>query len=180
MVIGPTQALVIAMFITGAIGFARGWGKEVITCAVILATVLFLSNGGDDLLTRIWVGFPEWLNALLHPRYVDPPPDYTWVTKQSVSMVAFVGMSWLGYSAGKKFGSGPKQANHRIAGIIPGAINGLAMAYYVSHNLFNGNGVTVYGPDGSMTAARLPIYLWLALVTLLGLVLVVHQASKSH
>ena len=146
MVIGPTQALVIAMFITGAIGFARGWGKEVITCAVILATVLFLSNGGDDLLTRIWVGFPDRLNALLHPTYVDPPPDYRWVTKQSVSMVAFVAMTWLGYSTGKKFGSAPKQANHRIAGIIPGAINGLAMAYYVSHNLFNGNGVTVYAP----------------------------------
>src|SRR5262249_60859620 len=50
MTIGQTQCFMIALVIAGAIGAQRGWGREVITCAILLGTVLFLANGGLNFL----------------------------------------------------------------------------------------------------------------------------------
>jgi hypothetical protein len=47
MVISQTQLAVMIVLVTGAIGARRGWGRELVTCAIVLSTLLFLQLGGS-------------------------------------------------------------------------------------------------------------------------------------
>ncbi len=181
MVIGQTQCFLLAIVVAAAAGARRGWGKEVITCAIILATVLFLTNGGADWLGNLFASLTWSVN---NPQAVasgapDPPPACSPVAKTTIEMLVFGGMSWLGYFAGKKYGTAPKHANHRIAGIIPGAFNGAVISYYVSNQLLAGKQLQIYGPTDSLTSSYLPEILGLGLVGLLVVLFFAAQASKG-
>jgi hypothetical protein len=181
MVIGQTQCFLLVIVVAAAAGARRGWGKEVITCAIILATVLFLTFGGADWLGKIFASLTWSIN---NPQAVasgapDPPPACSPVAKTTISMVVFIGMTWFGYFVGKRYGTPPKHANHHIAGIIPGAINGAAIAYYVSNSLLVGKQLVIFGPTASMTSSYLPEIFGLGLLGLVVVLFIAGQASKG-
>lgn len=172
MVISESQCFLIALVLAAAVGARRGWGREVITCAIILGTVLFLSNGGGDYLAN-------FLAQGLHGTSGQSSASCTTVNPQILSTVVLAGMTWLGYSAGTKYGTAPKTHNHRIAGTIPGAINGASLAYYASNSILPGRSVLLNTPTGAFSNTYLPEVFGFGLLGLLAVLFIAAQASKK-
>lgn len=174
MSISQTQCFMIALVLTGAIGARRGWGREVITCAIILGTVLFLSNGGGNVLAN-------WLTQTATSASASGGggAPICGINGQLLSTLVFAGMSWLGYGAGTKYGNPPKTHNHRIAGTIPGAMNGAAMAYYVSNSMLPGRQVLVNSPSPAFAGNFLPEVIGIGLIGLLAVLFIAAQATKK-
>ncbi|MGH2514892.1 MAG: hypothetical protein ACRDHP_04485 [Ktedonobacterales bacterium] len=175
MSVSQSQCFLIALVLTGAIGARRGWGREVITCAIILGTVLFLLNGGGNVLA----GWLTQATSSASSATTGNSAPLCSLNGQMLSTLAFAGMSWLGYSAGTKWGNPPKTGNHRIAGTIPGAMNGAAMAYYVSNSILPGRQVLVNSPSPAFAGAELPVIIGIALIGLLAVLFVAAQTSKK-
>lgn len=187
MVIDQQTAFVGALAIAAMAGFKRGWGREVITCAIILGTVLFLSNGGDQMISQFVANLfhghlpgtataeaaGTGTAAASQTVYCSP------VTTKVLSGATFTGMSFLGYRTGYRHGSPAKHYNHRIAGVIPGTINGAAIAYYLSHSIFPGTQISLAAPDAATTTSNLPVVFGIGFVALLGLLFVVAQNGKK-
>lgn len=177
MVIGQTQCFMIALLFAAAQGARRGWGREVITCAIILATVLFLSNGGIDFLLNAFTNLSANTNGTA---LAFNAASCSAATKQLLSTGGFGLMSWLAYSVGYRYGTAPRSHNHRIAGIIPGAFNGAAIAYYLSNTLVpNGRQLELFTPTSQQTTAYLPEIFGLGLVGLLVVLFIAGQAGKT-
>lgn len=199
MVIGQSQCFLIALVLSAAVGARRGWSREVITCAIVLGTVLFLLNGGADMLNTFIanlthnVGGTASAHALSGGTTpgVSPSggtPTYsaatgsnicTPVSSQTLGTLIFGGMSFLGYRAGSKYGPPPKLHTHRIAGTIPGAVNGASMAYYLSHGVLTGKQLLLYSPSGNLTSTYLPQIFGIGLLGLLVVLFIASQTSKS-
>ena len=65
MYIGPAQSVLLFCLLTGLAGWWRGWGREIITIAITLASVLFLVNGGITWLWQfIFYSVPQAFNQL--------------------------------------------------------------------------------------------------------------------
>lgn len=180
MIVTPTQAILFAVGLGAIAGFRRGWGKEVIACAIVLGTLFFLNLGGAALLASF---FSRGLTT--SATIADPPGDASRVAvctlglQHTVSMMVFFLMTWLGYRTSAKQGAVPKSSNHRLAGLIPGGINGGAIAYYVSQNVFPGTQVLVNTPGRVDMANYLPEIFAIGLVGLLAVLFVTSQASKG-
>jgi hypothetical protein len=93
--------------------------------------------------------------------------------------VIFGGMTWLAYAAGKKYGAPPKSSNHRIAGAIPGAIDGASIAYFISKTVLPGQSVLLNTPSPSTTSHLLPLVFGIGLLGLLAVLFIAAQASKG-
>lgn len=202
MVIGQVQCFLLFIVLFAAIGARRGWNREVIACAFVLGTVLFLTLGGLSLITSLLAhgltGFIGTVSAkgLLASGGTVPPGSGTGSTQapsngnysaancpvpvsaQVLSALIFGGMTWLGYRVSYKYGQPPKTSNHRLAGMIPGAINGAAIAYYVSNAILP-NQLVVETPNSSLTASFLPLVFGLGLLGLLVVLFVANQSNKS-
>jgi hypothetical protein len=199
MVIGQSQFFMIALVLSSAIGARRGWSREVITCAIVLGTVLFLLNGGADMLNTFLgnlthsVGGTASAHALsggtapgVSPSGVAPTyaaattgAACSPVTSQTLGTLIFAGMSFLGYRTGSKYGSAPTLHTHRIAGTIPGAVNGASMAYYLSHGVLTGKQLLLYTPSGNLTSTYLPQIFGIGLAGLLVVLFIASQTGKS-
>lgn len=201
MVIGQAQCFLIAVLIGAIIGVRRGWNREVITAAIILATTLLLTLGGADLLAN-WLshgivgtahaegirysGGPQPNTT---PSY--PSPSSNVAASQSgsgcnlavsapvLATVIFAGMCWLAYEVGKKYGAPPKTHNHRLAGAIPGAINGACIAYFASRFVLPHQPVLVNTPTPDTITSYLPVVFGLGLLGLLVVLFIAAQASKG-
>jgi hypothetical protein len=202
MVIGQVQCFLLFIVLFAAIGARRGWNREVIACAFVLGTVLFLTLGGLSLITSLLshglTGFAGTASAkgLVASGGTVPPgsgggssqaPSYgstsaancpVPVSAQALSALIFGGMTWLGYRASYKYGQPPRTQGHHLAGMIPGAINGAAIAYYVSNAILP-NQVVVETPNSALTANFLPLVFGLGLLGLLVVLLVANQSNKS-
>ncbi|HKS69753.1 MAG TPA: hypothetical protein VJQ45_05005 [Ktedonobacterales bacterium] len=198
MIIGPTQTFIFSLLAGGAYGARRGWAKEVITTAVVLSDVLFLSNGGAGFLSHILsstIGSAGG-TALGGPLFAGgggTAPPYTGTTSfgttagaactaaltTAVSRITFVGMTWLGYRSGTRHGPAPKMSSHRVAGIVPGAINGAAIAYYVSNNILPGTSVLLNTPGSIDTSSYLPVVFGIGIVALLIVLFIAGQMKKA-
>ena len=177
MIIGQTQCFMIALVIAAAIGAHRGWGREVITCAILLGTVLFLANGGMNFLLGGLANLTR--GASLSGAGADPNTCSP-ATKQTITTGLFGLMTYLGYRVGYRYGSPPAHGGHRLAGIIPGALNGAAIAYYFSNALVpNGNALTLFTPSAATTTAYLPQIFGLALIGLVIVLLVAGVSSRG-
>src|SRR5262245_33770390 len=150
MVIGQAQIFVLAIVIGAIVGARRGWAREVITCALLLTTVLFLSLGGGDLIANLLVRIFGGATASAH-RLASPPSPYAPMSGggppgspvqtsggsgtsspvvcsfgalgQFISNVIFVVMTFLSYRVGSKYGPHPTNGNQRLAGMLPGAVD---------------------------------------------------------
>ena len=202
MVIGQVQCFMLFIVLFAAIGAWRGWNREIIACVFVLGTVLFLTLGGLSLITHLLAhgltGFVDTASAkgLVASGGTVPPgsgggstqaPSYNGntaancpipVSAQALSALIFGGMTWLGYRVSYKYGQPPRTQGHHLAGMIPGAINGASIAYYVSNAILP-NQVVVETPNSSLTANFLPVVFGLGLLGLLVVLLVANQSNKS-
>lgn len=199
MIIGPTQTFIFSLLAGGAYGARRGWSKEVITTAVVLSNVLFLSNGGAGFLAHILsstLGSAATSSALGGPLFAGgggTAPTYTGTTAfgstagatcttalvTAVSRVTFLGLTWLGYRSGSRYGPSPKLTSHRVAGTVPGVVNGAAIAYYVSNNILPGTSVLLNTPGSVDTSNYLPMVFGIGIVALLVVLFVAGQMKKA-
>lgn len=204
MVIGPAQCFLISVVFGAAVGARRGWNREVITAAIILATLLALTLGAADALAT-WLSHGLVGTAQAHgiayngiaysggpqpttptqpsqSNASNPTPQaacIAGISVQTLSILIFGGMTWLAYAVGKKYGAPPKTSNHRIAGAIPGAINGASIAYFVSKTIAPGQSVTLNTPGPGTTSAFLPLVFGIGLLCLLVVIFIAGQANKG-
>lgn len=172
MVISQSQCFLIALVIAAAVGARRGWGREVVTCAIILGTVLFLSNGGGNFIANL-------LSQGLRNSPGTTTAACNTLNPQVLSTLIFGGMTWLGYAAGSKYGTAPKSNNHRIAGTIPGAINGASLAYYASNSILPSNSVLLNTPSSAFSNTYLPEVFGFGLLGLLAVLFIAAQSGKK-
>jgi hypothetical protein len=176
MVVGQTQCFTLALVIAAAVGVHRGWLREIITCAILLGTVLFLNFGGLDFLLG---GVGSVANGATGGIASADPATCSPATKQTITTGLFGLLTYLGYRAGSKYGSPAQHSGHRIAGIIPGALNGAAIAYYFTNALVpDGRQLTFFAPTAGTTTSLLPEVFGLGLLGLL-IALMVGGASKG-
>jgi hypothetical protein len=184
MILNATQCFFVVLLITGLIGLARGFMREVITMALVLGAVLFLLNGGDGLMHHFFfVNLPRAFHDLIYgssavtvgtPTVSAPNPtgDYLF------GLSSFLGLMGLGYAVGHKYGSPPATYQHKVGGILPGLVNGAAISYYATQSILPSTTVDLTSPNGALTQMYLPIILGVGLVGLI-LVLVVSSMSKG-
>src|SRR5260370_8105106 len=181
MVIGQVQCFMLFIVLFAAIGAWRGWNREVIACAFVLGTVLFLTLGGLSLLTnRLAHGRTGFVGTASAKGLVAsggtvpsgsgggstqapsnsgslancPVP----VSAQALSALIFGGMTWLGYRASYKYGQPPRTQGHPLAGMIPLAVNAGVLPHHVS---------TTHSPDRQLGSNPNPTPLTPLLPTLL-------------
>ncbi|HEV7126721.1 MAG TPA: hypothetical protein VGN32_04680 [Ktedonobacterales bacterium] len=173
MTITSSLLALITLLITAAIGVKRGWGREVITTAIVLGTLLFLIVGGDRFITGLFVGAssPVDANSCLGTALAN--------ATRTVSGLIFGGMTLLGYYAGRWHGQRPASGNHRVAGAVAGLVTGGAIVYYVSRNLFPGGQLLLQMPDSSTPLASLPMILGIGLVALVAILFIAKQGNKT-
>jgi hypothetical protein len=182
MIVGPTQCFFVILVITAFIGLSRGWVREVITMAIVLAIVLFLLNGGGSLMHQfLFVNVPAALRALFFgtstastPASPVSVPDTT--QNYLFGVLTFGVLTVLAYVVGHRFGSPPATNSHRMGGVLPGLVNGAAISYYASNAIFPSTTLNLTSPTDMVTRVYLPIILGIGL---LGMVVVLLLARGS-
>lgn len=182
MNISQTGLIFVILLATVTAGVVRGWGREVITCAMVLGTLLFLEVGGDRLVANLLLGGGATTSGGSSAALTCYGSSYTNTTR-TLSGLIFGGMTLLGYYAGRWHGSGPVTGNHRIAGGLLGLVTGGAITFYISRHLFPGGSIVVQMPDSSTPFTSLALILLVGLVGLVGTLFVARQnkrSSKAH
>ncbi len=169
MYVGPDTFFLIVILITGSIGFARGWRREIITLAIELAAGMFLTFGGIWWLWDfIFVKIPQAFRDLFFgPEQFGVNPPSVWKPDpwgQFFSISAFVGLTALAYLVGGRFGVRAASGWARVVGFVVGIGNGVAMLWYTSHQILHGYSLVVVSGNAGLTDS------WLAPVLGLGLV----------
>ena len=138
MILTENQFFFALLLIAAGTGYARGWHKEIITTAVELGCVLFLTIGGGDVLAQIlFVAIPNVVRGgALHVNFTNATPN------PMVDAITLVVFTVLGHLAGSRYGTAPKSSQHRLSGMIAGAVTGLALIYYITRKLLP---VTTFG-----------------------------------
>lgn len=184
MVIGAMQCFLVILLITGLIGFTRGFLREVITMAIVLATVVFLVNGGDGLLHNFFfVNLPAAMRDLVYGNSsvtvgtptVTTTPNPT--TNNLFGVASFLSLTGLGYFVGHRYGGKPATNLHRLGGVLPGLVNGAAVSYYASQSILPAT-VDVTSPSSALTQAYLPVVLGIGLVGLIAVLVVSSLSSR--
>jgi hypothetical protein len=172
MYIGPSQSVLLFCLLTGLAGWWRGWGREIITIAITLASVLFLVNGGITWLWQfIFYSVPQAFNQLflgtsgvqgVQPVGINAPKPnpygefFLWLT--------FFLTVGLGYLIGHRYGGAPKSLVNRWNGFVLGVINGIVIMWYVTKQLVWGGSLTIVTPNNGLMT------LWLLAALGFGLV----------
>jgi len=146
MIITPVETFVASLAFAGAAGARRGVHREVITCAVVLSDVLFLSNGGGAFLAHVLGGVLGGAasagTALGGPLFAGGggggggtapagtgaypagtgayPTDLSTCTlalTNAISNITFICVTWLGYRAGTRFGPPAKLPYTTLPGL---------------------------------------------------------------
>ncbi|WIG61560.1 MAG: hypothetical protein OJF49_004308 [Ktedonobacterales bacterium] len=194
MVIEPTQAFLGALALAGANGARRGVYKESLTAAIVLSSVLLLSNGGDKMISNFLINTFVGLGGstvLGGPLIASgggaappaPAANTAYIQLQAlqtaISRITFLGLTIAGYRAAINHGTEATTASHRIAGVIPGAINGAAIAYYITHYFSSGGPIVINTPGSATVSDYLPMVFGASLLGLLGVLFVASQMKKA-
>src|SRR5579884_2490239 len=110
------EYLFFIILITGLIGFLRGWRREIVSLAFLLAAILFLAVGGgtwvaDLLFVRIPFAFGNGSR-------IPPAPSDTTITL--TTLITFVIIVAIGYLVGNRVFPKAALPVDRLMGIIPG------------------------------------------------------------
>jgi len=184
--ISQTQLAVMIVLVTGAIGARRGWGRELVTCAIVLSTLLFFQLGGSTFLANLFAnGCASGVGAGVGASASCGASGSVSTEAASKSMSEFIfgGMVWLGYYAGSRHGATSETASARLLGIVPGVITGGAISYYLNSVLYPGAAAFVQWLSTLGFLASLPLLLSLGLGG--GLVFLAYnwragKSSKGH
>ncbi len=184
MVVSQTQMAVLLVLAAGAIGARRGWGRELVTCSIVLSALLFLQLGGAAILTNLAANaFTSGASASVAGSATcnasGTPTAGAANLPQTTSQWIFAGMVWLGYYAGNRHGALTETMNQRLLGVIPGAITGGAVSFYLNSVLYPGATtlLTWLGAIGFLTS--LPVLLSVGLGGALLFLVFTWRAGKS-
>ena len=171
------ECLFIILLVAAFIGLWRGWIREVITTAILLGVILFLLLGGDGLLYRFFfVNLANAFKALFDGNSVSVPAS-TPANQQPQGDVlfnvsTFVVLTGVGYLVGHKAGKPPTATVHRLTGIIPGAVNGIAIIFYTVDHIIPQLQVNVQSPDVTTVTNYAPVVFGLAILSVVGILIV--------
>jgi hypothetical protein len=172
MTVSSGECVFIILLITAFVGLWRGWMREIITMAILLAVILFLSTIGNGLLYRfIFVNLSAAFHALVSGNSVSVA-SYTPSTQNGEGdtlflLSTFTVLTGMGYLVGHKAGKAPTAAVHRLVGIIPGAINGISITWYAVSHIIPNLQVSAQGPNQSAVGTYEPAVFGIGLVFLI-------------
>jgi hypothetical protein len=185
MVVGAMQCFFVILLITAFIGMSRGFMREAITMAIVLASILFLANGGNGLIHQFFfVNLPNAFRVLLFGGSAVSTGDPT-VSQANTAgdalfaLASFLGLMGLGYGVGHKYGPPATTNQHHIGGILPGLVNGAAISYYFTNSLLPQFQLDLNTPSDTLTAFYLPIILGFGLLALIVILLVSSMSKKG-
>jgi hypothetical protein len=136
MTISAGQCFLIAAILFALVGLLRGWLREIVTTAIILGSILFLSLGGAQYIGHFFTQtLPGTFNYAVNGT-ASPASGSTPSFSPTITLIVFGILAILGYLIGHLFGRPPTRVSHRLAGLIPGTVNGLAVSAYGT-NLFS-------------------------------------------
>ncbi len=161
VVVDQGQCFLLMLLVGAVVGFWRGWVREVVTCAVVLGSVLFLVAGGENFLAHLlFVALPNALHGgAAHAGAVATDSSVPRTSVAILSALVLAGMTVLGFMLGNHFGSDPSNHQHRWSGIIPGIVTSSALAYYLSRSLLAGTQIALHSPtDGNARSYLQVIY----------------------
>ncbi len=166
MEVSETQLAVLIMLVTGAIGARRGWGRELITCAIVLGALLFLQLGGTTVLSNlVTTGLTPTASAsAAGSASCSGGSVSTMSSSKTTSELIFSGLVWVGYYVGGHHGAAADTGAHRLLGIVPGVITGGAISYYLNTVLYPGTAVFLQWLGAVGFLASLPLLLGVGLV----------------
>lgn len=167
MTLTETQFFVIVMLIAAGRGYARGWHREIITCAIILGSVLFLTIGGGDAVAQLLSTIPNIFRGAapgVNLATVTPNPTF--------DFLLLIGFTVLADFAGAHYGTGPKVVQHRLSGMIAGAVTGLALVYYITRQLLPSTTISLTSPSATLATTWIIGIFGVGMMVLLLLALV--------
>ncbi len=167
MVLSQNQCFLIVLVIAAVRGYMRGWHREVITCAITLGSVLFLTIGGGDALAELIGSIPNLFQG------ISPRLNFTSATPNPlVDLLVLAGFAVLAHFAGSFYGTAPKNAQHRLAGMLAGVVTGLALIYYITRQILPATTVDFTSPSSALTTTWIIGVFGLGMMLLLLLALV--------
>jgi len=185
MAISETQLALLTILATGVIGARRGWGREIITCAIVLSTLVFLQIGGAGFVTNLLAnGLASGAGTTADGAAncgANGQASFmgTAGASKAISEVIFGVMVWLGYFAGGRHGAPAQTLSHRLLGIVPGVITGGAISYYLSSVLYPGAGIFLQWLGAIGFLASLPLLLTIGLGGAALFLILSWQTGKS-
>ena len=184
MYITSNECFFVIVLTAAFVGLWRGWVREVITTAILLGVILFLLLGGSDVLYRfIFVNLIDAFKALGGSTVSAPgsPTDTPTSAPNDFlfSVLTFGGLTTVGYLVGHKAGKAPTTATHRLAGLIPGTVNGAAVVFYATRNIIPNLDVNVQSPDSTTVSNYLPVIFGIALLAVVVILIALSTKSKA-
>jgi len=165
------EYLFFIILITGLIGFLRGWRREIVSLAFLLAAILFLAVGGgtwvaDLLFVRIPFAFGNGTR-------IPPAPSANMITLTTI--ITFLAIVAVGYFIGNRAFPKPTLPFDRIMGIIPGIIAGVAIYTLIANTpvaaLLKSISIKASSPDqGVVGSSLLLLFLIVVAVVVIGLI----------
>ena len=182
MTITQNECLFIILLVAAFIGLWRGVIREVITTAILLGVILFLILGGQGFLYQfIFVNLVDAVRALFsgNTSVSAPPPSQPAQGDFLFTSLTFIALTSISYLVGHRAGRPPTAASHRLTGIIPGAVNGIAIAFYSVRYIIPQLNVSVQSPDQATVSNELPVVFGLALIAVIVILIAISTRSKA-
>lgn len=124
------QCLFLVVLVFAVLGFMRGWKREILSVAFILAAVLVIGVGGGQTVAQtIFVRIPL---AFQDPNNLQRPPAPNSTEIAVVTVLTLIVLIIVGYLIGNKVFPKPSTPGERVWGVIPGIIAGLAIYFTIS------------------------------------------------
>lgn len=186
MTITQGECLFVILLVAAFIGLWRGWIREVITTAILLGVILFLTLGGQGVLYRfIFVNLADAFRALFEGGGGSVSVGSSGGSAPQTqgdflfTLLTFGTLTGIGYVVGHKAGKPPTAATHRLTGIIPGVVNGIAVIFYSVKYIFPQLNLNVASPDATTVSNYLPVVFGLALIAVIGVLIALSAKGKA-
>lgn len=169
MALTQNQFVFIVTLVVAAQGYYRGWGREIITCAMTLGGVLFLTAGGSA-----WLGHFVTVTLPAIAQGNEPPvfDPLSVPANPVVDLLMLAGLLVLAHIMGSHFGAAPKTSGQRFGGMLAGAVAGLAVMYYVTEHLLPATTFQMTSPSAAVVTSYMIGMFGLGLMVLLIIALV--------
>lgn len=129
----PQECFFAAIIVFAIVGIQRGWRREVITLAFVVAGLILLVwfNLGQGIAYFIFVRIPVIIADILgQPAPTTTAPSTSVV--QMTTIITFFVLLALGYLVGNRAMPPAKTAADRILGVIPAAITGFIVIFFIN------------------------------------------------
>lgn len=178
MVISQTGAYFLLVAGTALTGAVRGWQREMLTAAILLATLLFVNTGGGYFLANL---FSDGTGSI-----ADPGSTTTYTATSScvdnlpatLSTLTFFCLTFIAYRVGRFVFPTPRAFSQRFSGMLLGAVNGAVIAYYLSVNVLRGRAITLATPGPVAASAYLPLVIGVGILGMLVVYFIARQTNR--